>query len=650
MTIRVTTRALTVGSALALAASGLMGGGVADAGNGTLCAPTTRVIDAPADSFAAALGPSGHVVTRLYVSQSRYLETLHAPDGTMTDIVDGDLAPWGAADVNGRGVVAGTQWYQAETGITLYQPWMFRRGQVRLLANPGKLGHNVRKDYYAVAVNPRSAVVGVKTNANRFAPSDPEYVARPVLWPTPGSTPIKLDMPRGFSLPYLSPRLVDVLIDGTITAVLIDGDGRYHLALWVTPGADPDLHPLPDTWVPTALAGQWVMGRIGSAPGRVFVQSWTEAFVIDSPRSLHPSRISSNGTFTVNWYEETQTPTSYVGSPTRPVAQLGNGVRTNDVAGTVGGQVLVERDEASIEVISCALSLPEATDITVTPVAPNEGVAMKRSAIAVLTAAVSAVSLAVVPVSQAAAAGQGTACTPTTRTIDTLTYATPIALSPRGHVVAEEGDPGAIPALWLHRPDGTKSAIAFAGGGSPWSASDVSGRGVSVGAQVRFPTQDLFYGWIGSDGAAAWLPRPSSNRSYLAQSVNGRGAVAGVVTNLPFSSPGRTDFEAAPVVWPSADSDPRELAMPDGHLQVAFDGDKPLISIRRDGMVSAVLDDYNSRASYLARWRPGATDPILDVCRRTQILSPWPADGWSGVRSTVEPRTSATCRCGRPPA
>jgi hypothetical protein len=361
-------RATTVAAAVTLIASGAAASSASATGDGTTCTPTTRTVAASADSFAAALGPSGHVVTRLYVSPSSYLETLHAPDGTLTDIVDGDLAPSWAADVNGRGVVAGTQRPPTAAGPSIYQPWVFRHGTVRLLKNPGKVGYNVRKDYLVSAVNSRSAVVGIKTNGDRFTTSDPEYVSRPVLWPTPGSTPIKLDMPRGFSVPYLSTSLVDVLTDGTITGVLVDEDGRYHLALWVTAGADPDLRPLPDTWVPNSLAGQWVIGRAGTSPDRVFLRSWNEAFLVDGPQRLFASRISSNGTFTVNWYDETQTATSYIGSPTRPVAEIGYGVRANDVVGTAGGQVLVERDDASIEVISCALSLPEATDITVTPV------------------------------------------------------------------------------------------------------------------------------------------------------------------------------------------------------------------------------------------------------------------------------------------
>ena len=54
MTTSTKTRALTVGTALALAASGVLGGGVAAAG-GTTCAPTSSGDRRPAGSLR--LGP-----------------------------------------------------------------------------------------------------------------------------------------------------------------------------------------------------------------------------------------------------------------------------------------------------------------------------------------------------------------------------------------------------------------------------------------------------------------------------------------------------------------------------------------------------------------------------------------------------------------
>jgi hypothetical protein len=368
MTMSTTSRALTVGSALVLAASGVLGG-VADAGDGTpSCTPTTRTLDTLTYSFALALSPHGHVVTQESNPGASGGLWLHYPDGVKAAITDANgSSPSGVSNVNGRGFVVGTERVQTEPGTFLYRPWVFRGEAVRLLTTPGKVGRNVRKDYFAAAVNSRSSVVGVKSNRDRFLSSDPEYVSRPVLWPTPGSTPIKLDLPNGSSVPSYPTPLVDIRNDGAIIGVVIDESGGYNLALWVTPGADPDLRPLPDAWVPQVIAGQWVAGRI-SGTDSVFLHSWNEAFTVDGPELLSVRGISGNGTFTVMVSDDTQTATSYIGSPTQPVAEIGYGLRANDVVGTSGGKVLLKRDDGSIEVISCALQLPEATDITVTPV------------------------------------------------------------------------------------------------------------------------------------------------------------------------------------------------------------------------------------------------------------------------------------------
>lgn len=366
-----TRRALLVLTAAGLVAT--VGGPVTGATAAGTCEPATRVIEADDGSWPKALSPEGHVVTSLYVSgTATYRETLHAPDGSTNDIADGDVVPWGAVDVNGRGVVAGTQRPPTAAGPSIYQPWVFRHGTVRLLKNPGKVGYNVRKDYYVSAVNSRSAVIGLKTNAGRFSPSDPEYVSRPVLWPTPGSTPIKLDMPRGFSVPYLSTRLLDVFTDGTITGVLVDEDGRYHLAVWVTPGADPDLRRIRETWRPVDLAGQWVVGNVAGLRDKVFIRSWTESFVVDGPEPIFATAVSSNGTFTVASADQTQTPTAFVGRGTDAVREIGHGVGVTDLASTASGQVLVHRDQSSIEVVTCALGLPEASAFEVTQLSPTK--------------------------------------------------------------------------------------------------------------------------------------------------------------------------------------------------------------------------------------------------------------------------------------
>ncbi len=207
-------------------------------------------------------------------------------------------------------------------------------------------------------------------------------------------------------------------------------------------------------------------------------------------------------------------------------------------------------------------------------------------------------------------AAGGTTCTPTTRTLNTLTYSTPQALSPRGHVVADEASQGASDGLWLHRPDGTKTAIAFDDGTRPTTATDVSARGATVGSAVRYPTLGALRGWISTGGSATWLPERTSANSFVAQSVNGSGTVVGVDSNITTSLPGETDFFADPIVWATSASLPQSLPVPTGFHAVAFDRGEPLISIRADGLVSAVLVDQTN-GTYLARWATATSTPTL---------------------------------------
>lgn len=337
------------------------------------CEPATRVVPATQGSSGLALSAAGHVVTSLYQSEPRIeLATLHAPDGTQADLVDGERHLTWTRDVNSRGVVVGTDRIYSDVTTLRYQPWVFRDGRVHDLAIPGRQGDAVRKDYWALTVSGRSAVVGFKTNRDRYDATDPRYVARPVLWPTPRSAPVKLPIPDGLYGDASGPFL-DTLSGGTITGILRDRDQRNnYLAMWTTPASEPILQLLPEDWIPEALSGRWVLGRIFTT-GDVFLRSWTEAFVVDSPQEqpLWASKVSGNGTFVVTLYEGSETSTSYVGSPTTgTVHDLGPGVDLlRDVEGNLGGQVLLRRNNVSIEVISCALALPEVPEITVTPLA-----------------------------------------------------------------------------------------------------------------------------------------------------------------------------------------------------------------------------------------------------------------------------------------
>ena len=332
------------------------------------CEPATRVVPA-SHSWPLALSAAGHVVTGLYNSETEaHLSTLHAPDGTQTDLVDGDRQLDYVADVNSRGIVVGTDRIYPDLTTVLYEPWIFRDGRVDYLATPGKQGEAVRKDYLTLAVSGRS-VVGLKTNRDRYDVTDPAYVAHPVLWPTPRSTPVKLPMPDGYYGDASGP-LLDILGDGSITGIVRDrAEGNRYFAMWATPASDPILQRLSDMWIPEALSGQWVEGRIFMT-GDVFVRSWTEAYVVDSqhPQPLWTAGVSANGTFVVTVYGG-ETSTYYVGSTASgTVHELGIGVGVvRGVTGSLGGQVLLRRNNVSIEVVTCALGLPEQLDVTVTP-------------------------------------------------------------------------------------------------------------------------------------------------------------------------------------------------------------------------------------------------------------------------------------------
>jgi len=221
----------------------------------------------------------------------------------------------------------------------------------------------VRKDYYAFAVNGR-AVVGLKTNRDRYDPTDPEYVARPVLWPSPRSTPIKLAMPDG----YYGDAFLDIMGDGTINGIVRDRVERNnYLAMWATPGSDPVLQRPPDLLMPIALSGRWVVGRAGFLTCEVFVRSLdrgvrhrrTAVAGTQSPSAATGRSSSARRT-------KPRRGLIYLGSTAGTVHELGTDVEIRDVAGSLGGQVLLRRDNISVEVVTCALALHEASDFTVT--------------------------------------------------------------------------------------------------------------------------------------------------------------------------------------------------------------------------------------------------------------------------------------------
>ena len=239
--------------------------------------------------------------------------------------------------------------------------------------------------------------------------------------------------------------------------------------------------------------------------------------------------------------------------------------------------------------------------------------ATKRAVTVGAALALTATALIGSPAASATAAG--TLCTPTTRTIDTLTYATPIALSPRGHVVADEGDPGAISALWLHRPGGTKTTITFADGSRPEWPSDVSARGVTVGTEgVRYTPIEPVLAWASQGSDAALLPMPTRVEPVVhgpeRQQQRRRGRRRHQLSQQPPRQdrlPRRTDRVAkAGQRSPRASHANWRLRGGVRQQQAADQHPARWHGVGRPRRLQR-------RWPLLARWRPGAADPILDL-------------------------------------
>ena len=334
--------------------------------NAVTCQPSTRVLDT-ASLGAQVLSKAGHaVVVEHELGTNERLLVLHDPDVTKAPVRRDDFAPTHAVDVNGRGLVVGTETLVEPWSIK-YQPWIFRGERVRDLSTPGRQNLDFRKDYFVTAVNAQGSAVGVKTNRDRVAFTSPDYVSKPVLWTRPADDPITLRLPPGMHLLYGQNVRghIDILNDGTITGLVHDGEHRY-LALWVSPGAPPEMTRMRDTWHTHALAGQWVIGRVG-ATGRVFLRSWTSAFTVDAPEQLFPTWVSRGGLFAIAEYADDQSVWSYVGDASG-VHDVGEDISVSDLTGSFGGQLLITRPDLPPAILTCALGLPSVAEIEVTPV------------------------------------------------------------------------------------------------------------------------------------------------------------------------------------------------------------------------------------------------------------------------------------------
>ena len=202
-------------------------------------------------------------------------------------------------------------------------------------------------------------------------------------------------------------------------------------------------------------------------------------------------------------------------------------------------------------------------------------------------------------------------CTPTTRTIETKTYSDALLLGPRGHVLATEADAGATSSLWLHNPDGTAERVAAVNAASPDGPRDVSAKGYVIGTDRHPGVFAPYTPWVYGLGDYWTIPLPAdASDDYLAVALNHAGATVGVHTNARRASPAQTGYFSRPQLWPTLGSLPVTLPLPHSGYYVVGGVGRPLIDIRADGRISAVVDDH-AGTRYLARWKDPSAQPSL---------------------------------------
>jgi hypothetical protein len=181
-------------------------------------------------------------------------------------------------------------------------------------------------------------------------------------------------------------------------------------------------------------------------------------------------------------------------------------------------------------------------------------------------------------------------------------------ISPKGHIVTDEGDPGATSSLVLHNPNGTTEEIT----GQPFThpVADVNARGVVIGTNRNSGSALPYSPWVYRQGALKPLGVPTSTDDFVAAALNRSGATVGVRTNARAVDPTKTDYRAVPQLWATIGSMATDLPVPNaGYYVVAIQG-RPLIDIRADGLISAVLDNH-AGTRYLARWNDPGSQPSL---------------------------------------
>jgi hypothetical protein len=335
------------------------------------CEPSTRTVTS-GSAQPQVLSPRGHVVTR-ELSGGLAESWLYRPDGSKVRIAfKNGASPYYVRDVNGRGTSVGTLNLNVGAMGPNGDPWVSQGGRARHLPTPA----DGAPTYYAESINRLGAIAGVATNFPASSVGDADFEAVVVVWPDRRTLPSALTMPTGTAVevPQSGWPLVNIGANGSVSAVVIDPDtSQRYFARWGTAAGQPLVKPLPASWRPTSLAGQWIVGTTANAT-RGFVAS-ADVFVEVTPLSdtIGPLRVTSNGTWMANLHGDTPTgDAALVGLGLGEPGTTDRFVYGADVVGPRSGQLLfrAETQSGPVAVMDCAIALPKPTDVTVSaPVA-----------------------------------------------------------------------------------------------------------------------------------------------------------------------------------------------------------------------------------------------------------------------------------------
>jgi hypothetical protein len=270
-------------------------------------------------------------------------------------------------DINARGSSVGTLGLGQGAIGGSGSAWLSRGAHARLLPTPT----DGPPTYFAESINRGGSIAGVASNLPDATPGEADFEAGVVVWPDRASLPVTLAMPTGLvvDVPTSGWPIVDINSSGYVSAIVVDpATSTKYLARWISVTALPSTKMLPTEWVPTDVGGGRIVGRIGTT-GKGFIAS-PDVFVTISALgdSVGGMRIAANGTWMANRYGGTaRGDATLIGQDMTTAYSTDRFVNGADVVGTGGGQLVVRTvmPDDSVAVISCALGMPDPTDVVV---------------------------------------------------------------------------------------------------------------------------------------------------------------------------------------------------------------------------------------------------------------------------------------------